>query len=653
MSHETNTLKGARLNLFTGKGGTGKTTCSLSAALFYSSQGEKILIASTDPAHSLLDSLKIEESQRSESLWYTKNLHLLEIDGIKGLEAFKNNNSSVLQEILYRGTYLDREDIQLFFELSLPGLDELIAIITLSEILEKGEYQRIIVDMAPTGHTLQLFDLIDHMEDWLEVLDAMLDKHRYMASVFSSYIPDATDDFIETWQKRLESLKEILVDPLKTQVFPVITPETMSIEETRRMVEKVKKMGLPLQQMIINQVMRAEGDCSFCASRRSYEQALLNKIDNEFQGLEKIQCPLFRKEVKGEKALLTMAHHLFFSKKVSKKTPKREKLAEYQKHPDLLPWFKANSLKKIEERPYILIGGKGGVGKTTIASALGLYLSSLGYKTLIFSMDPAHSLADSFEKEIGDQLTPLIENQLLYGYEMNPAQSYALFKEKYRKEMEEAFEKILGGSGMDLCFDEEVMKRLISLAPPGLDQIMAMIKLMDREMESFDRILLDTAPTGHMLRFLELPHLVIDWFLVFLTILTKYRGVISLYHTKEFLLELKEKIERLKSLFIDPKKTGVLVVTILEKMVISETKRLIQGVERLGLKTQWLVVNRIMKDRDCPFCHSIWREERRYFEEIQDLFSSIPQIGFPLLPREAKGIEELQAISSLLFTNKN
>lgn len=139
---------------------------------------------------------------------------------------------------------------------------------------------------------------------------------------------------------------------------------------------------------------------------------------------------------------------------------------------------------------------------------------------------------------------------------------------------------------MEICFDEEIMKRLITLAPPGLHEMMAMMKLMEKEMKQFTNIILDTAPTGHMLRFLELPNLAQDWFRVFFSLLYKYRGIVSLYNTGESLLYLSTRIQRLRKTLLDPKKTGVLVVTLPEKIVFKETEALLLGVKNLGLKAK-------------------------------------------------------------------
>ncbi|MCF8012542.1 MAG: ArsA family ATPase [Clostridiales bacterium] len=639
--YSLNKLDKLKLMIFSGKGGVGKTTCAGAAAMYFAEQGKRTLLASTDPAHSLLDSLELNISQKGEPVKESHNLYVLEMDASRELKSFKKNYGEILQDIIDLGTYLDREDTKKFFELSLPGLDELMAIIALTDLLDKYDYDLIVVDTAPTGHTLRLFEMPDQMIEWLQVLDLMLEKHRYMASLFGRYVPGPPDQFIQSKSEEILNFKSLLSDPQKTCFFPVVTPEQMSINETKRLIGALQREGLTISEIIVNKVLMGQDYCEFCSSWKNHQIAMLAKIEQKFPDLKQICLPFFPQEVKGKAALLSLADYIF-SPKHQNQEYKREILAVTSARNPSLPTVKSTPRigPEIAEKKFFLIGGKGGTGKTTISSATGLYLSSKGFRTLIFSTDPAHSLADSFGCRIGNKITPLPGGKNLFGFEISPHRALAAIKEQYTEEIDAAFESVFGNTGFEIRFDREVMEKLITLAPPGLDEIMAIMKLLEPEIKSeFDAVVLDTAPTGHMLRFLELPELAREWLGVFFDLLMKYSGVVKMQKTAELLVEYTAKIRQLQTSFTDPSLTTFIGVTLPKQMVIAETKRLLDGVKRLGINSQWLVVNSVFQSDDCSFCRQIRAEEKQYVEKIRMQFSGYHTVEVPFSPRELKGDE--------------
>ena len=146
---------GLRLLFFGGKGGVGKTTCAAAAALHYASRSPQgsYLLVSTDPAHSLADSLGDFQPPH--------NLKVLEFNAQNSLDTFKARHRSKFAEIAARGTFLDEEDIRRLLDLSLPGLDELMALLSIAGWAESQAYDLIVVDTAPTGHTLRLLTTPD------------------------------------------------------------------------------------------------------------------------------------------------------------------------------------------------------------------------------------------------------------------------------------------------------------------------------------------------------------------------------------------------------------------------------------------------------------------------------------------------------------
>ena len=135
------------------------------------------MLVSTDPAHSLAHSVA--------GSTLPPNLRLMELDARGLFVAFKSAHGARLKEIASRGTFLDEEDISQLLDLSLPGLDELMAFLEIAALIERKAFDSVVVDTAPWGHTLRLLEMPDLIGRWLQALDALLAKHRYMKKLYS------------------------------------------------------------------------------------------------------------------------------------------------------------------------------------------------------------------------------------------------------------------------------------------------------------------------------------------------------------------------------------------------------------------------------------------------------------------------------------
>ena len=220
--------------LFGGKGGVGKTTCATAAALFIArrSPRKSFLLVSTDPAHSLTDSL-------AGSL-PPANLKIIEFNARECMATFKEMHSRKLRDIAMRGTFLDEEDIGRLLDISLPGLDELMAFLEISRLVEDRSYDCIVVDTAPTGHTIRLLLMPELIRKWVVMLDALLAKHRYMKRLFKgSYRRDEIDHFIEGLIISVRKMETLLQDRDRCRFVPVMLAEALSIEETVMFVNEL------------------------------------------------------------------------------------------------------------------------------------------------------------------------------------------------------------------------------------------------------------------------------------------------------------------------------------------------------------------------------------------------------------------------------
>src|SRR5205085_11381727 len=183
-------LNPARYLFFGGKGGVGKTTAASAAALHLldtATRAEQVLLFSTDPAHSLSDSLDVEIGDRLSEVARKGRARLIafEMDAGAALEKFKTEHRAVLSEIAERGTLLDESDINELLDLSLPGMDEVMALFELSELDRAHEFARIVVDTAPSGHTTRLLRLPETFAHMVAALDRMSEKHRYIIAQFA------------------------------------------------------------------------------------------------------------------------------------------------------------------------------------------------------------------------------------------------------------------------------------------------------------------------------------------------------------------------------------------------------------------------------------------------------------------------------------
>ncbi|MDP3786575.1 MAG: ArsA family ATPase [Candidatus Omnitrophota bacterium] len=313
-----------KLILFGGKGGVGKTTCASSTGL-YLAKDFKTLLISTDPAHSLSDSLGQEIGSEIKEVKGVKNLSALEISAEKALSKFKIKYETQIRKILDTSTYLDQEDIDSIFSLPIPGIDEVMGFKTIVDLIEQAQFEKYIVDTAPTGHALRLLTLPELLDDWIKVMAKMRWKYRYMVETFSGkYNPDEGDDFLVEMKKTVNRIEGLLRDGKACEFIAVTIPEDMAIQETERLVNNLNKFGLKVKQLVVNNVLHPSlmdgkvyppglelRDCEFCRERIKAQEEYIKQIRRKFSNLKTTIIPLQPREVKGIEALDKFTGSLF------------------------------------------------------------------------------------------------------------------------------------------------------------------------------------------------------------------------------------------------------------------------------------------------------------------------------------------------------
>lgn len=300
---------------------------------------------------------------------------------------------------------------------------------------------------------------------------------------------------------------------------------------------------------------------------------------------------------------------------------------------------------------FLLFGGKGGVGKTTIAAATAAELAKTS-RVLLFTTDPAPSLADSFGQPIGSQPTAIEQVPNLFAMEIDAGKVLKEFKEEYGSEILEILQQ-----GTYLA-DEET-RELFQLEIPGLDEVMSFKKILDfMASADYDMYLVDTAPTGHTLRLLMLPDLLDNWIKFLGTLRWKYHTMVKHFAQKEsiegadkFLVEMKRAVKRVHALFQNMEKTEFVVVTIAEKLAISETKDLIKSLHKMNIPTQHIIINNIFPEDESDFMQQRRHFQQKYIQSTKEMFPHHTITEVVLQANEVQGIASLQALGTQLFTD--
>jgi len=641
-----------RFIFFGGKGGVGKTTSAVACALVLAERNpnKKILLVSTDPAHSVGDSLDRQIGDRVVPVQGVDHLFAWEADAERLLAEFKLKNGPVLAKIADRGTYFDKEDIRSFLELSLPGMDEFMAILELMELVKDRQYDAIIMDTAPTGHTIRLLELPGLLQQWVSILDLMMKKHRFMARTFSRgrYQPDECDRWLETMAGDAKRVEKLLQDAAATEFVVVTIPEEMAVAESERLVAALKRLSIPVRNLIVNHVVEQDSPCPFCQGVRAEQAGSMDRIQREFADLNLLKLPQLPCEVRGVESLRRFAR--FFAGGA---------------HPAAVEDCARPAPTAVSEVPrcgstlllptarLVLIGGKGGVGKSSVAAATALELASRfpEKKVLIFSTDPAHSLSDSFGRKIGTEITPIEGIPNLYAQEIDAPKLLVDFTRRYREAIDEIFNSFLGGGEVKVAFDQEVMERLLDLSPPGIDEVMALIEVMElMEGREFDIFVLDTAPTGHLIRFLEMPDIARDWLGAAMKTLLKYRGMARLGSVAGLVMKYAKQVRKLRKQLLDAAGTEIVVVTIPEAMGVVEMKRLLQALSRFKIACRQIVINMVTPPNDCSFCSLKREEERRYVREVIAHCPDLRVGCVPRLSRPVCGFRNLLEFREILYS---
>ena len=305
----------------------------------------------------------------------------------------------------------------------------------------------------------------------------------------------------------------------------------------------------------------------------------------------------------------------------------------------------------------LLYSGKGGVGKTSLAAATGVQLARLGKRTLVMSVDPAHSLADSFdlEQELfhGRTSEPFRVNEFLDVHEVNIQKEI----KRHWTEISTYITAVLRTTGISGVEAEELA------ILPGMEELSAMMYVNQYNREGrYDVVILDCAPTAESLRFISMPT-TLDWYMKHIfpfqrTMLKAVRPLANKVSPVELppdtyfanILELFARLEGIDVLLENPEVTSVRLVTNAEKMVLRETQRAFVYFSLHGLTVDTIVVNRVLPESVTDAFFVEWRESQTAtLAEMESYFSPVPLRRVPLFTHEVVGLARLEELAATVY----
>jgi len=404
-------------------------------------------------------------------------------------------------------------------------------------------------------------------------------------------------------------------------------PEAMAIQETDDGLRALDEERIAVDRVIVNRMTPAPGrPCDWCDGRRRLERTALQALRRRLRNSDVIisSVPASVAEPRGTRALTAVARHL--SREIGAQPPPRAGRRRRLVAPLAVT---SSVLERSALLPagtaLVLVGGKGGVGKTTCAAALAIdtAVRSPDRRVLLLSTDPAHSLGDVLRQDVADDPRPIPGGPANVSVrELDASRGFAALRDRFARGIEELMQRVGGSAG-----DRQVLHDLLDLAPPGVDELVAIVEVIealdvDAGPAAVDLIVIDTAPTGHALRLLEMPALFHDWVKAVMGILLKYQPVIGVGDLGAALLRLSRGLGQLRALLTDAARTRFMVVTRAAALPRAETVRLLARLDAAGIAVPIVLVNAVGAGT-CPRCRA---EGARHYKEISALARGLPTV---------------------------
>lgn len=526
--YNPNTIAFTPFLFFTGKGGVGKTSTACATAITLADMGKQVLLISTDPASNLQDVFEIELTNKPKEIPSVPNLQVANLDPETAAHEYKERVVGP-----YRGKLPDaviatmEEQLSGACTVEMAAFDEFSTLLTNKELTSK--FDHIIFDTAPTGHTLRLLKLPTAWSGFLE-------ESTHGASCLGPLA--GLGDKKELYSQTVQALS----NPNQTMLLLVTRPDSSPLQEAERAAHELKEIGVSNQFLLVNGILKdyVQNDDVSNALFKRQSRALENMAE-ELKNLPTYEIPLVPFNVTGienmRKLVQPMANLSISNEKVN-----------HVSIPSLQTLI--TNLSESGKR-VIFTMGKGGVGKTTVASAIAVGLAEKGHHVHLTTTDPAAHIDYVMHGEQGNITISRIDPKVEV--------------ENYRKEVIEQAKNTVDEEG--LAYLEE------DLRSPCTEEIAVFRALADIVERANDEIVvIDTAPTGHTLLLLD---------------------AAQTYH-KEIARssgEVPQSVKNLLPRLRNPEETSVVIVTLAEATPVHEASRLQGDLKRADINPKWWVIN--------------------------------------------------------------
>lgn len=594
-------MTNTRYLFFTGKGGVGKTSVTCAIAINLADSGKKVLLVSTDPASNLNDVLETGVGQEPTEIAGVKGLWALNLDPEEAARAYREQVVGT-----YRGLLPDQVIASIEEQLSGACTVEIAAFDLFTRLLtdtsQLAEYDHILFDTAPTGHTLRLLSL---PKAWSGFLNTNVQGTSCIGPLVG----------LQEHRRRYENTVSALANPDLTTLVLVTKPDAAAMAEAMRASHELSELGLTNQQLVVNCVLQTSGDDEVAAVFKRQQEQALKQMPEGLKKLPRRSLPLIAVPLVGIGGLRVLVEQL---REPARLTGQLAIKTGEQETKDTLLLDVPVGLKPVVdglahlERGVVMVMGKGGVGKTTVAAALALALAEKGHRVHLSTTDPAAHL-DLVLAGAGANLKEKFSVSRI-----DPAEEVAA----YRAEIMEKVGANLDEDGRALLAED--------LASPCTEEIAvfrAFARIVARSKGGF--VVLDTAPTGHTLLLLD-------------NTLSYHREV------RRNTGEVPEEVRSLLPTLRDPELTHVLVVTLPQATPVLEATRLQEDLRRAGIEPDWWVINQTWTGVPTtdPVLRSLSSLERPWLDKVARTLAK-RAVYIPWLPKVPEGRDGLKQLYHL------
>lgn len=597
---------------FSGKGGVGKTTIACATAIHYAEQGKKTLLVTTDPASNLADVFEQEIGHKITPINVGARhavplLFAMEINPDEATREYKERIIGPFREIMPEDVIASLEE-----NLSGPCTTEMASFDRFIDFMEGDEYDVIVFDTAPTGHTIRLLEL---PVDW--------SKHIEESAKGSGQTCLGPVQSIQDSKEKYDRATALLKDPGRTTFIFVMRPEELSLYETLRASKELETIGVKSGEIIINGILPEEV-CEIEFFRKKYDsqQKVIKETESAIEKPKRYML-LRDNEVKGVSALEGIARELFTGKKPSYETERisTDHFVSTFERPDIDTLFLPDGQTKA-----IFFTGKGGVGKTSVSCITALYVAQKGIKTLLVTTDPAAHIGEVLDVKVGTKPEKITDN--LFAVMVDQEEAFVEYKEKVLNDARGKYSEEM------LATMEEELNSPCTEEMAAFDKFIQFIEHNDYEVVVFD-----TAPTGHTLRLLDLPF---DY-------AKQVEMMVSTVESSEIKETTQNRFRDIISTLRDRSRTVFSIVLYPESTPIMESYRAMLDLRNAGIEAQFVVANMVLPEEVCTnnFFRNRRRMQMKYLKEIKEKFN-LPVLQFPLMQEEIKGLQLLEKSAGTL-----